>query len=185
MPPQITVMGGKLGDIFWDLPPWITYSSGFDLGCVIYIANPTNEEKEYALMAKLSSDSTVISEEALPVFGYTWFKVDPGDFIRLYGALRFDETDCDLTVSLTERETGEAADSIVTRLVSPYPAWPPWGVPGMPTTPTDWFSMLLPLMMLGIMGMVMGSALRPRKEKREEAALPVKEKKLLPPGRKE
>ena len=32
-------------------------------------------------MAGLSRGTTVISEEALPVFGYTWFKVEPGDFI--------------------------------------------------------------------------------------------------------
>ena len=91
MTPQIIVMGGKLGDIFWDLSPWIVYAAGYDLGCSIYVANPTDTEKEYALIARLTQDTTTISEEALPVFGYTWFKVDPGDFVRLHGALRFSE----------------------------------------------------------------------------------------------
>ena len=81
MSPQSTVMAGKLGDIFWDLPPWLTYTPGFDIGCSIYVANHSDAEKEYALMARLTRDTTVISEEALPVFGYTWFKVDPNDFI--------------------------------------------------------------------------------------------------------
>ena len=185
-------MGGKLGDIFWDLAPWITYTPGFDLGCSIYVANPTDAEKEYALMARLSSNTAVISEEALPVFGYTWFKVDPEDFIRLHGALRFTESDVDLTVLLIERETEEAADSVSTRLVAPTaaaaypPTWP--GVPGTPGAPTlDWSSlmgMMLPFMMFGMVGMVMVSALRPRKEK-EEVIPPVEKRKLLPPGRKE
>ena len=86
MTPQVSVMSGSLGDIFWDLPPWMTYTPGFDMGCSIYVANPTAAEKEYALMARLSRESTVISEEALPVFGYAWFKVAPADFVRLRGA---------------------------------------------------------------------------------------------------
>ena len=48
MTTEITVMG-ELGDIFWDLPPWIVYSPGYDVGCSIYVANPTEVEKEYAL----------------------------------------------------------------------------------------------------------------------------------------
>ena len=88
---QASVMSGTLGDIFWDLAPWIVYSPGYDLGCNIYVANPTDTVKEYALMARLSSGTTVISEEALPVFGYTWFSVEPGDLVTLKGALRFSE----------------------------------------------------------------------------------------------
>ena len=33
MSPQITVMAGQLGDIFWDLPPWLIYTPGYDIGC--------------------------------------------------------------------------------------------------------------------------------------------------------
>ena len=112
-------MAGEVGDIFWDLAPWIVYTPGYDVGCSIYVANPAEEEKEYALMARLSSNETMISEEALPVFGYTWFKVAPGDFVRLHGAFRFDESDVDLTVLLVERETQQVTDSVSTRLVAP------------------------------------------------------------------
>jgi len=114
----ITVMSGELGDIFWDLAPWITYEPGYDLGCSIYVANPTDTEKEYALMSRLSQTDAVISEEVLPVFGHSWFKVEPGDFVRLRGALRFAESDGDLAILLIERETEEVADSVVTVLVS-------------------------------------------------------------------
>ena len=185
--PQLSVMAGELGDIFWDLPSWITYYPGFDLGCTIYVANHTDNEKEYALMARLTRDTTVVSEEALPVYGQTWFKVDPGDFIRLYGAFRFDESDADLTVSLIERDTEQATDSVSTRLVAPAeaalpPGWPP-GVPA----PTDWMGMLMPVMMMAMLGMVAVAGFRPKEEKKEEVVPPVREERrlLLPPGRGE
>src|SRR3972149_8105433 len=115
----VNVMSGALGDIFWDLSPWITYEPGYDLGCSIYVANPGDTEKEYALMARLSREGAVISEEVLPVFGFSWFKVAPGDFIRLKGALRFDESDSELAVLLVGKETEEVTDSVGTLLASP------------------------------------------------------------------
>jgi hypothetical protein len=186
MSPEITVMGGELGNIFWDLPPWIVYAAGYDLGCTIYVANPTDTEKEYALMSRLLSNETVISEEAVKVFGYAWFKVDPKDFIRLRGALRSDESDVVLSVLLVERETQEIADSVSTSLVAPAvstlpPTWP--GAPGTTTTGFDWSSlmaMMLPIMMLGIVA----STVKPSKEKEEVIPTVREERKLLPPGRK-
>lgn len=167
---QASVMGGTLGDIFWDLAPWIVYAPGYDLGCNIYVANPTDTAKEYALMARLSRDTTLISEEALPVFGYTWFTVEPGDLVTLKGALRFNESNADLTVSLVERESGEVTDAVVTLLVAETtsalpPGWP--GAPGTPgTTETTWNSilgMMMPMFMIGMLGMVMVSAFKPQK----------------------
>jgi hypothetical protein len=187
MSPEITVMGGELGNIFWDLPPWIVYTAGYDLGCTIYVANPTDTEKEYTLMSILSSNETVISEEAVKVFGYAWFKVAPKDFIRLRGALRSDETDVVLSVLLVERETEEIADSVFTSLVAPSvsalpPTWP--GSPDISGTTTfDWSSivtMMFPVMMLGIVA----SAVKPAEEK-EEVAVATEERKLLPRGRGE
>jgi len=188
MSPQLAVMAGELGGIFWDLPSWITYYPGFDIGCSIYVVNPTDTEKEYSMIARLSRNSTVINEEALPVFGYAWFKVDPEDFVQLHGALRFSETNADLTVLLIERQTEEATDSVVTRLVAPTTAALPPGWPTAPGTASfDWSSllgMMLPFMMLGIMGVVMVSASRPKEKKlvasREDRQ---EERKLLPTGR--
>jgi hypothetical protein len=163
----VNVMSGNLGDIFWDLPNWLTYSPGYDLGCNIYVANQTAAQKEYALMAKMVRNGTALTEEALPVFGYTWFKVDPNDFITLKGAMRFSETDADLTVQLIEKESGEVTDSVTTRLVSTTntsalpPAWP--GSNG--SSGGNWSSLLntlLPFLMIGIIAMVM---LKPQKEK--------------------
>ena len=188
MTTDFAVMALKKGDIFWDLPPWMIYTPGFDVGCTIYVANPTEEEQEYALMATLSREGRPISEAALPVFGYAWFTVAPRDFIRLRGAFRFDETDSDLTVHLVERETEETVDSVMTRLASgtstsAYPPWP--GSPGTPGTSTDWMSALLPVMMMGFMGVVMVKAVRPEEEKEEIVVGTVEERKLLPWGREE
>ncbi len=184
---QVTVMAGARGDIFWDLAPYIVYAPGFDIGCNIYVANPSDTAQEYALMARLSRDTTKISEEALPVFGYTWFTVEPHDFIVMRGALRFNESNADLTVSLIEKETEEVADSVATRLIAPAtsalpPAWP--GAPG--GTATDWSStlgMMMPVLMLGMFGMVMVSAFRKKEEKEPAAVLAEEKRKLLPPGR--
>ena len=186
----ITVMSGELGDIFWDLAPWITYEPGYDLGCSIYVANPSDMEKEYTLMARLSRESTVISEEVLPVFGYSWFKVDPGDFVRLKGALRFDESDSDLAILLIERETEEVSDSVVTVLVSPTaagalpPSWPGTGsMPG--TSGSDWSSMLMMMLPVMMLGSVVAAARPAKDEKRVKPSAITEERKLLPEGRKE
>jgi len=187
MSPEITVMGGELGNIFWDLPPWIVYTAGYDLGCTIYVANPTDTEKEYTLMSILSSNETVLSEEAVKVFGYAWFKVAPKDFIRLRGALRSDETDVVLSVFLVERETEEIADSVFTSLVAPAVSALPPTWPGSPDTSGkttfDWSSivtMMFPVMMLG----VVASAVKPAEEK-EKVVTATEERKLLPRGREE
>lgn len=161
----VSVMSGTQGDIFWDLPAWITYGAGYDLGCNIYVANPTVVEKEYALMAKLVRNGTVLIEEALPVFGYTWFKVDPGDFITLKGALRFTETDADLMVSLYEKDSGEITDVATTRLVVATtsvlpPTWP--GSTG--TSSFDWSSLLGIMLPMLLFGMVAVTLVKPNQE---------------------
>lgn len=181
-------LSGTLGDIFWDLAPAIVYSSGSELGATIYVANPTEEAKEYALMARLSSDDTVISEESVRVFGAAWFTVDPGEFIRLHGAFRFDDTDAVLSLLLIERETGEMADIVSSYLVSPSAAASGWpiGWPGGTSVSTSDLSWLMPLMILGIgvVGMVAATSGEPEKEK-ETVAAPAEEPKLLPRGRGE
>lgn len=172
---QMSVMSGARGDIFWNLAPWIVYAAGYDLGCTLKIANPGDQTQEYALMAELTSGATIISEESLPVFGHAKFTVDPGDFIELEGALRFNSSNAVFTVKLMDPDTGEVIDSVATMLMAPStstaslpPAWPS-------TTSTgnlDWGSLLewmLPVVMLAVVGMILISAL---KQKEEKAQLP-------------
>lgn len=174
---QLSAMGGVKGDIFWNLAPWLTYTAGYDLGCTIYVANPTDQEQEYALLAELASGATVISDEALPVFGYTRFTVEPGDFIELDGSLRFTSSNAVLTVKLVDPATGEVIDSIATLLIAPStstsalpPAWP--GTSASTPGTTDWSSMLssmMPMLMFGMLGMVLASAFKPREEKAQQS----------------
>ena len=182
----VSVMSGTLGDIFWDLAPWITYEPGYDLGCSIYVANPGDAEKEYTLMARLSRSGAVLSEEVLPVFGYTWFKVAPGDFVRR-GALRFDESDSELAILLIERETEEVTDSVVTVLVTPSnasalpPSWP--GAPG--SSGSDWSSLLFMMVPVMMLGTVVAAGRPASDEKKTEPVATKGERKLLPEGRQE
>ena len=178
-------LSGTLGDIFWDLAPAIVYDKGSELGATIYVANPTDEVKEYALMARLSSDDTVISEESVTIFGYTWFKVEPGDFIKLRGALQFEDTDVVLVILLIEKETQEVTDSVSSYLLSPsaVSGWPIGWPGGTAIAPSD-LSWLMPLVMLGFMGAMVVSLSEPRR-KEEKAIATAEERKLLPPGRGE
>ena len=168
---QLGAMASAKGDIFWDLAPWINYEAGYDLGCTINVANPGDQAQEYALMAQLASGTTVISEEGLPVFGYTKFTVDPGDLVELNGALRFASSNAVLTVKLVNPDSGEVIDSVATLLVAPSlttaalpPAWP-----GTTSTGgTDWSSLMstmMPVLMLVMLGMMLASAFKPREEK--------------------
>ncbi|KTB48993.1 hypothetical protein DEALK_18400 [Dehalogenimonas alkenigignens] len=181
-----SVMGGTLGDVFWDLPPWLYYTPGYDLGLSVYVANPTDVDKEYALLARLSRDTTQISEEALPVFGYTWFKVEPGDVAKLKGALRFSETNAVLTLLLYEKDSGEVIDSAATMLVAPSSSVLPPAWPGAPVNTgssgfdlSQMMGMILPVLMLGMVA----SAMQPKKDQTKRLEPGKEPVKQLPLGR--
>jgi len=174
---------GTLGDIFWDLPPWIIYIPGSDIGGVIFVANPTDVVREYALESRLLSERAVISEESVTVFGHSWFKVEPGGIVRLHGAFRFENTNVALILSLIERETDEATDTVSTFLAqpaaAPAPLWPRWpGAPidgQAPVVSPDWSFMQL-LLIMPMLAMVIRMVRTPKEEE---------ERKPLPAGRGE
>lgn len=158
----------QLGDIFWDLAPWVYYLAGYDLGCIIYVVNHTDVEKEYTLLNHVYKDGVLLTEGSLLVDGYAWFTVSPGDFIKLHGTMKFDVSDGQLTVSLIEKETQGATDTVSTMLVTPATATlpPGWPGPGAPTTPTtDWMSMIMTVMVVMMMMKMMASAIGPEKNK--------------------
>lgn len=169
-------LSGTLGDIFWDLPAAVSYPAGSELGCTIYVANPTDVPRDYCLIARLYSDSTLVSEEAITVYGHTWFTVDAGDFVSLHGAMRFEDSDVLLSLDLIERETGEVANSVKTNLISTY------GVPAnWPTGPTIAGMDLSSLMML-IMMIVIGTMAISNMSEEEEKPMETSSQKALPPG---
>jgi hypothetical protein len=159
------------GDVFWDLPPWISYIAGTDLGFSLYVATPTDTAKEYALISNLSQDSTVLSEESIKVFGYAWFQVEPGDWVRLHGSLRLEDTNCLLTVLLVEKETEEVVDSVSTYLRMPTTSALPPAWPGSGTTveTTDLMGLIYPLMMLGLIGAMIVPMFKDTEEKKQLA----------------
>lgn len=175
----------KQGDVFWDLPPGITYTPDTEFGCTLYVANPTEEDREYALMTRLSRNATIISEEAVRVFGVAWFKVEAGDWTRLRGSFMFDETGVVLTVLLCERETGEVVDSVSTVLAAPTvqltPAWPGWPSGGA-VPASDWNSLMSIIGMMAMAAMLVMVLRRPAEAEVEVAP---GERKMLPPGRVE
>jgi len=156
------------GDVFWDLPPWISYIAGTDLGFSLYVANPTATAKEYALMSNLSQGSTLLSQESIKVFGYAWFRVEPGDWVRLHGSLRLEDTNCLLTVLLVEKETEAVVDSVSTYLRAPTTAALPPAWPGSGTTvvTSDLMGLIYPLMMLGLIGAMIVPADNDSEEKK-------------------
>ena len=157
------------GDVFWDLPPWISYIAGTDLGFALYVANPTDATKEYALISNLSQNGAVISEESIKVSGYAWFHVEAGDWIRLRGSLCLEDTNCLLTVVLVEKDTQEVLDSVTTYLQMPSAAVlpPGWPVSTTPVQTTDWMGMLLPVMMLGLVGAMVTSMVKAPEERKQ------------------
>lgn len=177
----LDIMSGPLGDIFWDLPPRLAYAPGLDLGCSIYVANTTEAAKEYALMARLSRGGTVISEEALPVSGRTWFTVEPDDSVRLNGALRFAETNAELAVLLVERETEEVTDSVAAELVGLQDSTlPPWPAPGNNGGASDWSWLPLLVLPLVMVAAVASSRSSGKKDENREQHAAAAEKQKAP-----
>lgn len=164
---------GTIGDIFWDLPTWVQYLAGSELGCIIYVANPTDEAKEYSLMSVIVSNGETLLEEAITVHDLTWFEVDPNDFIRLFGALSFNFTNVTLIVQLIEKESNEVVNEVSTYLSATQ--WPP-GWPGGAVGGFDWTSLLM-LIMLVVMGIVMVKSVT-KEEKKEPISY--EERKTLP-----
>lgn len=148
---------GDYGDIFWNLSPSMTYVAGSEICCRFYVANPTDVDRQYMMMASLSRNGEVIDEFTIRVDEAAWFTVEANNVVSLPGALVLDYSDAALTVNLYERETGEITDSVSTALTSAGTANLPV-LPGIPAAPTDMsnlMNMLMMLMVVMMMGVMM------------------------------
>jgi hypothetical protein len=144
---------GESGDIFWNLSPSMTYVAGSEIHCRIYVANPTDVDREYMMMASLSRNGEVISEFPIRVDEAAWFSVEANNVVNLPGALVLDYTDVALTVSLYEKETNEITDSVSTALTSAGTANLPV-LPGIPSTAADTGDIMSMLMMFMVVMMI-------------------------------
>ena len=109
---------GKYGDLFWNLAPSMAYATGAEFHARIYVANTTDVDREYMLMAAVSKDDQVLSEFPVTVDGAAWFSVGAGDVVSLPGAMTVDYSDVVLTLNLYERQTSDITDSVSTVLLS-------------------------------------------------------------------
>ena len=133
--------------------PVLTYVAGSEIHCRIYVANTTDEERQYMLMAELSRDGEVIDQFPLKVDSLAWFAVGADNVVGLPGALVLGYTDCALTVNLYERESNTVANSVSTVLTSQgtanLPVLP--GLPAVSTETPDIMSTMLMFMVLIMM----------------------------------
>ena len=165
----------QLGDIFWDLPTWVYYTARYDLGCTIYVANPTDAAKEYSLITHTYKNSVLQGEGVLQVYGFAWFTVEPGDFLTLRGTVSNNESDVTMVVSLFEKETQTSVDSISTILVTPVSAVMPPGWGYGTVGGVDMLSMMIMIMMMTMMMKMVSSTAETEEEKAER----LEAKKLL------
>jgi len=128
--PQV-LGGGVYGDVFWNLMPAVMYVPGTELPCTVYVANPTDENREYMLALVISSAGETIAEYPIRVDDETWFPVEANSVIGLPGALLLGYSDVALTMSLYEKEQNEIIDTVSTALTTAGTS----GLPGLPDVP--------------------------------------------------
>jgi len=128
--PQV-LGGGVYGDVFWNLMPSVVYVPGTELPCTVYVANPTDEDREYMLALVISSAGATIAEYSIKVDDQTWFPVEANSVIGLPGALLLGYSDVALTMSLYEKEQNEIIDTVSTALTTAGTS----GLPDLPDVP--------------------------------------------------
>ncbi len=126
------------GKIFWNLPPQVSYTAGEKLSCAITVVNPTFVPQKYRLVARLSADSVVVSEEDVPINGEPTFTIAGQGILSLEGALVLDRTNAILDLFLCDRERN-TLDKVSTFLSSP--SWLP-----IPVEITATMQQFMPLM---------------------------------------
>jgi len=111
-------LAGEYGDLFWTLEPSLMYVAGTEIFVRIYVANVTDTDREYMLMAKIIRGDTELSEFLVKVDDKAWFEVEAESVVSLPCSLVVDYTDAALVLELYERSTSEITDSVVTGLYS-------------------------------------------------------------------
>lgn len=159
----MTELVGRYGDLFIDLPPTISYAPGTELVCQIYVANPTDADREYMLMITVATtEGKSLAEYPVKVDDGLWFPVGANDVLGLPGAVACEYSDAIATFNLYERESGEITDSTSVVLVSagtdlstPTPPLPFLPVPSNTTSEFDWSGIISIMAMAMMMGMML------------------------------
>ena len=154
---------GQYGDLFIDLPPTIAYAPGTELVCDIYVANPTDVDREYMMMITVATvEGKALAEYPIKVDNGLRFVVEAHNVLGLPGAIACEYTDAVATFNLYEREFGGITDSTSVVLVSagtdlstPAPALPFLPAPSTTTPGFDWSGIISIMAMAMMMGMML------------------------------
>jgi len=144
---------GDYGDLFWSLGSSVSHVAGGEIFTRIYVANVTDENREYMLMAVVSSGGTKITEFPIKVNGSTWFIVGANDTVRIPSSIEVAYTSATLTLNLYERESNEITDSVSTALIGLLPAFPE--TPVIADTMGSLITMMVIIMMMTMMSKAM------------------------------
>lgn len=169
----MTSLAGEYGDLFWNLQIALQYLAGSEIHCILYVANVTDTDREYMLMATASLAGAPLAEYPITVDGLSWFTVEAQSTVRLPGSIRIGYTDCILTLSLYEKESNAITDSVSVALTSygpllpeppPLPTLPDLPYTGpVPTAPIDdWMGIIMMVMVLMMVGTMMKGVTKER-----------------------
>ncbi len=155
-------LAGDLGDLFWSLGPSVSHPAGGEIFARIYVANVTDDDNQYMLLATVTRGGSKITEFPIRVDGSTWFTVGANSTVRIPSSMEVAYTDVTLTLELYERVSNEATDSVSTALVGYLPAFP--GGPGT-AIPDLMSSLIMMMMVIMMMNMIMKTMKKKENEK--------------------
>jgi hypothetical protein len=130
-----------LGQISWNLPATLQYTPGTPIPVEVQIGNPTDTNRNYQLVEQVLQDSSVISEEVVPIDSENWLPVPAGYVVTLQGTISLDVTNVIYRLNLKEQSTGNVVGYVAVALAGP----------GTPPAPAPDF--MGPMM--GMMGMAL------------------------------
>jgi hypothetical protein len=107
-------------EIFWDLPPRLSYIAGTNLWYRVSVFNPSRDRKEYMLMLRTFAGERQITEDAITVNGMVWFPIAGRDRVVLDGVSAVDTTNVLLVIQLIERESQQVVAEAATFLLEAH-----------------------------------------------------------------
>lgn len=125
-------LSGTYGDIFSNLRLPVVYSPNNDLYATIYVANVTDDTREYMLQASLYRGDDRIDQFTITIDGLSWFTVESESVIQIPTTLNLSVSDVVLIIDLYERESSSVTDSLDVALTSKGTE----GLPEYPQLPT-------------------------------------------------
>jgi hypothetical protein len=103
-----------LGNISWNLPSTLSYTSYSFLFPSITVSNPTNVDRQYQIVFRVTADDWVIAEYS----PYPWFTVPAGGYTTLSPVIWLDRNGVRLSCVLLEKDSSTEVTSLSVDLTS-------------------------------------------------------------------